>query len=167
MLFTELSEADQAKAIELFQRLEQDNGMDYLHECLTDRLAVVLSQNEMEVENLDTQYSLGYCQGDGFMFSGNVTWKGRVYEVRQSGYYSHNGCKTIDIDWDELPPNSSMETIKLLTVDFDDVYREICDQLEAFGYGVIEEALSEETIRENIIANEYDFEVKDPGVVYL
>lgn len=162
MKFEKLNEEGKAKAIKLCQEIEQDIGEKFLQDSLLKRLAGLLEKNGMTIENQYILYSLSHSHGDGFIFSGDINWKGNLYKVRESGYYyNSSNCKIICM------PGFTDKTVKPLIAKFNKVYVKICKDVEAFGYEHIENALSEDVIRKNIIANELEFEIKKPEVLYL
>lgn len=101
-----------------------------------------------DTDSIDVLYSLGHCQGDGFMFMGTFTYKGKSIVVTHSGGgYYHS--LTARFDSEEL---SDEDVSKFKTG-----YADICKKMEDTGYNEIEHANSEEVFEEVCEANGYTF----------
>lgn len=103
--------------------------------------------------DLDVRYSLSHCQGDGFMFEGDLTWKGKRVNVKHDGnaHYYHEYTASFDFNeedaWTEAEENA-----------FEADYRSICKVMERKGYDHIDYTTSEEYFMGECEANEYTFE---------
>jgi len=154
--YDELSKEAQEKAREWFS-----NGNDYpfLSESMEYTLAELLKACDWQCDDAKIYYSLSWSQGGGAMFEGNVhfTYKKRKYiaTVRQAGYYYHYNSKEFDIVSDDDEQSEVYEGD--LNEYFNNNYVDICKKLAKEGYRYIEDEDSEETIAENIRANEYTF----------
>jgi len=156
--FEELSEEVQAKVLERFRQEEYEtlHGLnDYLEDCLFELLE---NDNIAYEENPKLYYSLSYCQGDGVMFEGTFQWEGFTFVVKHSGHYNHENSKTIDA------MNEEGEDDETKLEEFNEVYVSICKQLEKLGYDYIEDVTSDESVKDMILVNEYEF-LKD-GTVF-
>lgn len=100
-----------------------------------------------DADSINVLYSLGYCQGDGAMFEGKVTWKGHNITIKHAGNYAHYNSKIIDCD------TFQGEECAL----FNAIYVGICRKLEDLGYTEIEYRNSNECVDQEIEANEYTF----------
>lgn len=100
--------------------------------------------------SIDVRYSLGYNQGDGFMFEGIFTWKGKQIIIKHdASRYYHS--KTADFDYDDRELNY----VEL--GQFKTVYESICKEMEQLGYDEIEYQQSEEVFAQECEANDYTF----------
>jgi len=159
----ELPKEAQEKAHEQWIR---NNDYYFLEEYLNERLCELLEAKDIKHENNKTfgvQYSLGYCQGDGAMFTGEFTYKhkGKNYSisVRQSGKYYHYNSKVIVVyseDGDDIEDGSEYWEVEKA---FNDDYMSIAKQLEKDGYSYIEYEDSFESFKESCEANEYTFTI--------
>lgn len=152
--FNELSDEAKEKALEK-QREFEGEDMPFLTEDMQDHLTeVLLPEHKIKYEksNLRIYYSLSYSQGDGAMFEGTFKWRGYDVAVEQSGHYSHYNSKSINIE-----TRHGNDASKKVYEEFNEIYVEICQKLEKYGYDEIEYRLKDETLIETIEANEYEF----------
>lgn len=167
-LFEELDETNQKKSIEMFREIERQD-MCELEGDLQFKLEELLKENGIECEKPEVFYSLSSCQGDGVIFIGTMTWNNAYIEVTHSGRYTHAG--SVDIEFPEfesaVSSGEAETSMRSKVHSFRGIYKEICVSLESFGYECIDNYLSDESIRENIIANAFKFEIKDPDVFYI
>ena len=178
-IFDELSQEAQEKAIEYFRNCKQQDG-DLLM-FFSDN--VVEQLKEKGWNDVKLQYSLSCCQGDGLSFSGklNLRWfleneyshklpKYKInaiceyiYSVHSKGNTGHY-CYASEnhIEYDE----NYQDNIERKNLDklWQDVLSEIkisymalCRKFEKQGYDEIDYQLSDECIKEDIQANEYEF----------
>jgi len=154
-----VNEKGYQKAIESFRN---DNEYYFLSESMEEYLIELLQESKVikydGVSDLKVYYSLSYCQGDGAMFTGLITYnyKGKDYliKIKQSGRYYHSNSKdysTTDTEGEEVDEWQEVEE------SFDTEYKSICEKLEQWGYDYIESEDSEENIVDTIKANEYTF----------
>lgn len=135
----ELSKEAQEKA-----HTEWTKGNDYpfMSDCMNEQLHELLEEKGITDTN-DTSkpgtkptqvfYSLTYCQGDGAMFEGDFIYKGYNVHVKHSGHYYHSNSKDITIT-----DNEGNDIDGQVYEDFDALYKEICDELEEYGYKFME-----------------------------
>lgn len=147
--FEELSTEAKEKAIEYFR---ENEDYPFLKEDLEMQLEDLLKENGIKATEAKLYYSLSNCQGDGLMFEGVFQWKNHQIEAKHSGFYCHSYSKTLEIT-NEEGEEANEKTEK----EFEEIYQSICEELEKNGYSIIENALLDETIKENILANEYKF----------
>ena len=151
--FDELSEEVKNKVIIAMQEGEE---FYFLEDCLKDDLKQELKNNKITpLKEPILNYSLNYCQGDGLKFTGVFKW--RQYQVfindgHLSNLYQHS--YTTDINLETLKGNEVKEKTE---EEFKNLYHSICKDLEKIGYAYIEDALSEDSIKEQIELNEYIF----------
>jgi hypothetical protein len=156
------------KAIEHFR---SNNDYFFLEDCLNERLKEELEAKGLIYEKYPVKeglpcvhYSLGYSQGDGVCFEGVITFpatvSGRksdyIITIKHSGRYAHSNSKdfyTTDTEGEEV------ENWQEIEEQFNVMYKDICTELEAFGYNFIEGEDSEEYIKDNCDANEYHFTI--------
>lgn len=141
--FDELSEDAKQKAIENYREGED---FPFLTDDMLYKLEELLKENKIKYDiTPNVYYSLSYCQGDGAMFEGLVYWKQYQIRIKQSGHYYHYNSKTFDIDLIN-GNNISMKTYEKTEAEFNELYVQICKELEQYGYDQIEYATSDETI---------------------
>lgn len=139
--FDELSKEAKQKAIEQYREGED---FPWLHDDMTMKLEDLLKQHGITYDHTpNVYYSLSYAQGDGAMFEGTVYWKAWRIEVRQNGHYYHHNSKTF---WNAESVKTGKKITDKALKRFNDVYVEICKELERFGYSVMEDAISDENI---------------------
>lgn len=156
--FDELSKEAQEKAHETWKA---GNDYPFMSDCMNEQLHELLEEKGITDTN-DTSkpgtkptqvfYSLAYCQGDGAMFEGDFIYKGYNVHVKHSGHYYHSNSKDITIT-----DNEGNDIDGQVYEDFDALYKEICDELEEYGYKFMEYEDSIEAFQEACEANEYTF----------
>lgn len=155
--FDELSDEAKQTAIERERERVYEFDLDYLSEYLQTELEMMLE--ECGARNLDVRvrYSLGYCQGDGASFTGDFDFKAYHVTVDTNSWgvhYSHN--RSVDVKemnslkTDQDAPDSKWSAMQTMIED-------IGMELEKIGYSYIESITSDESIIDNINANEYEF----------
>lgn len=176
--FKELSKEAKYYAIEKWYENEDYPFLeDYIQEELHQ-----LDEHEI-FEDIKLQYSLSYCQGDGLSFSAHINLKNfldniyskklqqfkkdtiqnyiyKCYSKGNTGHYCYasksdieyyenyqNGIerKYIDILWQDI-----LEEIKKY-------YMNICNNLEKYGYSILEYRMNDEEFSEFCEDNEYKF----------
>ena len=157
--FEELSDDAKEKAIAEQRDGEYEVIDEWLGDELVDKLVTLLAKNKMTrvirggvTETPKVYYSLGYSQGDGAMFEGEVSWRGYTAIITHAGRYYHYNSRDI-----ELVTAFGDEASSKAYDQFDDIYIAICKELERYGYSTIESAISDENIIENIKLGAYEF----------
>ena len=150
--YTELSKESKETALAYFRGT---NDYYFLSEDLNENLQELLKDNGIkEIDKAQVLYSLSYCQGDGCMFEGIFTWKSYTVTINHSGRYYHSNSKNIEIEFSDKPDK---DITKKVYDAFNVIYENICNKLEQNGYAYIEYEDSEESILENMEANDYYF----------
>ena len=142
----ELSPEAQEKAIKEWR---ENDDLPLLEEYMNDRLQAKLEQHKIEGD-AQIRYSLSHCQGDGVSFTGTFEYKGQTYEVKVTDHHYQHAYTCSITDFSETESEA-------LEADFKEVYLEICRQLEKEGYNYIEDMQSDETIKETLLINEYEY----------
>lgn len=150
--FKELDEKAKQKAIEFFREGEDfpmlSEEMQYWLESLLKKYKITYNKLPK------VYYSLGYCQGDGAMFEGEIFWKSYTISVKQSGmYYHYNSKEFIDFRSTKTDKEANDKAYD----DFNRLYVYISKRLAEYGYKIIEETISDESITDMIISNGYEF----------
>ena len=146
--FEELSQEAREKAM---QNWNENEEYEWLSDDMNWKLEELLKKAKIDGK-AKISYSLGYSQGDGAMFEGEFNWKKYRISISQSGHYYHYNSKDITIE-NEEGENFSDEVYEK----FDELYVSICKELEKYGYDVIEQAESEENLKDMFDANDYTF----------
>ncbi len=158
--FNELDEQGKEKAIEEMQnRLHEWIG----EEELTDVITYKLEEEIGDSHELEIQYSLSYCQGDGVALYGRLyreqgpalTWPDRVAYVdlvrNQWGYrYSHSNSFNVEAGDEHDEPVDLSGTV------IEQQLRDLCKDLERAGYKYMEGATSREAAISYIVDNYAD-----------
>ena len=151
--FSELSAKAKEKAMDDHNNSDYTWSMVFMEEEMKDKLADLIEENGMMCENAKLYYSLSYCQGDGCMFEGDVSWKQwNIKITHHSSHYHHHltaGFMAEDDDGNEWDVNDEKE--------FMDIYGKMMGELEQFGYDRMREEESEEAIADCFEVNEYEF----------
>jgi hypothetical protein len=152
--FDELSKEAKQKAINKWRdEVLANEPVPFLEEDLENQLEEELSKNKIkETGKTELGYSLGYSQGDGASFTGNFEWKGYDVKIsRNNSHYFHERSTNIDIskEGEDAKPE--------VYEDFKKKYYDICKKIEKAGYEEIEYRNSDESIAEDLRANDYDF----------
>lgn len=164
--YDELSKEAQEKA---FKQWRENNDYIFLSDDMNERLHELLEENKIKDVNgeYDTVnhvrpkgkakvlYSLTYCQGDGAMFTGSFEWNGYEIIIKQSGHYYHSYSKTIEMTPEGADYNIAEEAEAYK--EFEKIYQSICQQLEEYGYKIIDGEDSNERFVEECEANEWTF----------
>jgi len=177
--FDELSEESQEKAIEKFRDLKnQDYDLLFMfNESVIEQL------NEKGWEDVKLQYSLSCCQGDGFSFSGKLDLKyfleneyskklpkykisaicEYIYSCHSKGntghycYASKDDIEYTENYQDGVARNNLDKLWQSIYEEIQEYYFSLCKKFEKQGYEEIDYQLSDECIKEDIEANEYEF----------
>jgi hypothetical protein len=176
--FEELSTEAQERAVaEYVETAEFDT------ESMTDGMQYELG--EYGLSDMELNYSLSNCQGDGVAFYGDVDIEA---VVRNNGlnekylqlvehasvvivsnssatHYSHAGTMSIFtlLDWQALKTEKEESRFETLLQEFEEeldlLKNDISAKLETFGYAEIEYQQSFEVISEYFVTDEYEFHV--------
>ena len=176
--FEELNKEAQEKAIEKHREFTyQDDAILY---WFPDTCKEYAEENGfLDIKNL--QYSLSYCQGDGLSFECENFDKDTLVEMfckyttkkraliiydylnveikGNNGRYCYASKNQVDmyIDYSQNDTENIDKIVGYVLNDLEDLYIEVCNQLEKDGYSEIEYQLKDETLKENLIINDYDF----------
>ena len=177
--FHELSEQAKENAIKHF-REHREIMLDFFKDDC------VHYANERGFEDIELQYSLGYCQGDGLSFSAHEytmfenlyleeLGKGKEKTAKlladntyfqctgNEGNYCFASSSDIDIWIDNYTSSINTdceninEVVNNVRLKLEQIYCDVCDELETRGYNEIEYQESDECIIEDIQCNEYEF----------
>ena len=150
--YDELNKTAKDKVLSQFRK---DNDYNFLEEDLKESLKELLKENNIkEVKDLSVLYSLSYCQGDGFCFTGSFIWGRYNVVINHVGHYNH--AKSVNISL--YNKGGTYKDAGRPYNTFLGIYERICLTLEKQGYTQIEYENSEATIKENIEVNGYMFE---------
>jgi hypothetical protein len=122
----------------------------FLSEYMHDEASILLSEVGITTDEYEVFCSLAYCQGDGAMVELTGKWGKYEVVVKHNGHYYHERSTSItltDKDGEEVDCTEFEE----------EVYIPMCKKLAKAGYAYIKSENSDETVDENIRANEYDF----------
>ena len=158
--FNELDEEAKEKAIyEMQNRLHEWIGEGELTDVITYKLEEEIGDSH----ELDIQYSLSYCQGDGVALYGRLyreqapalTWPDRVAYVdlvrNQWGYrYSHSNSFNVKASDEHDEPVNLAGTV------IEQQLRDLCKDLERAGYKYMEAYTSRESAISYIADNYAD-----------
>jgi len=179
--FDELSDDAKEKAIEKFreEKYEYLNLNFFYEDC-------VYQLEELGFVNPRVLYSLGHCQGDGLSFSADEYSKLEDLYIEElgkgkektaellaensvfvcggnKGHYCYASTDDIDLYIHNYSSgiNTGCENINEVVENvlhkLEDIYIDLCSQLEKQGYDEIEYQQSDECIIEDIQCNEYEF----------
>ena len=134
------------------------------------------------------QYSLSYCQGDGLSFRAKkynnmvdlfkeVLGPGKDKTAQlladnctqvisgNNGHYQYAHKNQIDLFLENWTSSINVENtdridevVKKVLAKFEDIFMDLCKEMEDNGYKILEGMNSDKEIIETLIANEYDFE---------
>ena len=179
--FDELSDDIKEKVIDNFREDKYKYlDLDFFYEDCVYQL------EELGFVNPKIQYDLGYCQGDGLSFEADKytklkdlylqeLGKGKEYTAQlladnstfictgNKGRYCYASTSDIDLYIENYSStiNTDCENINnvvdIVRGELEDLYVDICSNLEKQGYAEIEHQLSDECIIEDIKCNEYEF----------
>jgi hypothetical protein len=158
--YNELSEDAKERALQDF--IEGD-PVPFLEEEMEEYLHELLKKNKIKYdpEDVSVQYSLGNAQGDGANFVGTVYWKSYKVKITPKGGYCNQHNKSLEITSVKTGYEAGPEKYEYF--DFD-VYMPICEELERYGYEVINNEHSEENFRYICEANDWEF--LEDGTLY-
>ena len=132
--FSELEESTQQKIMDKYY---EDEDYPMLSDGLIESLKKLLKENgiEFDKDDIELQYSLGCCQGDGLCFTGSFNYKGNRFIITHKGNYYHSNSTWIEIENDE---EKEIKNEKELLESFKEIYQNICHRLEKEGYSILE-----------------------------
>lgn len=155
--YSELSEEAKEKARAKWNEsndnpLMQSHMINLLKEKLEERGI------KYDADSVDVRYSLGYSQGDGFMFEGELVWGKYTIYIKHNGnaHYYHSNTANIEMQETENL-GFHMDDEHADVKEFDAIYQAICKEMEQIGYDEIEYEQSEESFIGACEANEYTF----------
>jgi hypothetical protein len=155
--FEELKPEVQEKVINKFRESED---FDFLSEYLNELLVEKLKEHCIEYnDELKLYYSLSNSQGDGCCFDGGFHYMEKnvdrpIYvSIKRMGHYYHS--HSVAMAFYDVDDNTIYDTV--VTMTFEALFESICDELEKAGYEYMEHATSDETIKDNIESNDYEF----------
>jgi len=153
--------------------------MPHLTHDLENRATTLINEHDwikdIDTEDIELSYSLSYSQGDGLSFTGKLIYrhdnglKMQVVLKRTNSHYYHKNtvqAAYADVyDWDDELENMGEEEFKDLRReaeqdakhDVKHLHDKIADELEKYGYDIIEYRESEENIKELAEINEWRF----------
>jgi len=178
-LFNELNEYAKEVAIENF-RNSREIFLDFFNDNAIEQIEELGFYGSVKL-----QYSLSNCQGDGLSFSckgfdesfllpifAEILGKGKEKTVKaimancsfvntgNSGHYCFASKSDIDYYFDSYKSDylNISNMVTKVCEKLEDIYIELCKDLEKQGYVDIDYQYSDEAIIEDIEANEYEFE---------
>lgn len=181
--FEELSKDAQEKAIEKQRQWQYEYGepLMFFNE-ICDEYFTRAGFNGTEIK-----YSLSYCQGDGLSFSADsydnleklyleVLGKGKEKTAKllaenttiilkgNTGRYCYALENQVDLYFEEYTSGinclniDNIENVQGQVLNkLETIYMDLCTTLEEIGYKEIEYRQSDESLKEDIISNEYEF----------
>ena len=177
--FDELNENAKQNAIENYRNNNDDVFLDFFKDDAKEQI-----ENAGFKGNVSLSYSLSYCQGDGLSFSCDSfdklndlfievlgTEKQKTIDCiinncsfenkGNNGRYSYSSKKDICFELESFGTNYDKTNIENIVSQVEtkiqDLYMDLCKDLEKQGYLEIEYQNSDEYITENLISNEYEF----------
>jgi len=155
--FDELSEEAQAVAIENKRQYEYEYGYEWLEDDMTYYLGELLAENNITDKGVTARYSLGYSQGDGASFVGDIEYKGyraTIATNQWGSHYSHS--KTVDVkEMNSLKTDKDAPDKKW--AELQNLVEAIGNDLEKYGYDCIETNQSDENIIELLSNNDQEY----------
>lgn len=151
----ELSEEARAKAIEDRRQHEWEWGMEWLEDDVRYKLEELFEEHGITDVDTTLHYSLGYSQGDGASFTGDIEWKAWRASITKNHWGTHyQHWNSVHID--EM---TSLKTDKDAPEDTQDkllaIVHDIGKELERYGYDCIETYTSDENIKELLQDDEF------------
>lgn len=150
-----------------YSKWKEENEYMFMEDCMNERLHEILGEKGITDMNdtskagtkpTQVMYSLGHSQGDGCMFEGDYLFVHKdikyVITVKHQGNYYHSNSKSFITHDEEGEEVDEWEEVEKA---FDVEYKDICKQLEQYGYNFMEHEDSEESFIESCEANEYTF----------
>ena len=173
----ELSNESKQYAIEQYQKTNDYVDLYFFKEDVTEQL------KELGWNNIELQYSLGYCQGDGLSFSGklDLEWflknkyskklsKYKIWAISEyvysifsegnKGHYSYSSKDQIEFDYNYQDNKQRKNIDKLwqdVLIEIKNDYVRTCREFEKRGYDEIEYQNSDEYIIDYFESNDIKF----------
>lgn len=151
--FNELKPEIQKKIIDkhrqentFFDEMIFREHMNYMWEELLRLYKIEPKRNEK------LYYNLNHCQGDGVCFVGGFQWNDYYVKITHQGHYYHE--KSVDFQIEDNEGNDVQEDVYS---EFQNLFENICGELEDKGYSYLDETETEEYIKQNIEINEYEY----------
>lgn len=153
--YSELSDKAKERALRDWNENNDDPLMQsHMINLLKEKLEE--AHIKYDTDSIDVRYSLSYSQGDGFMFVGNITYKGTEIRIVQSDtHYQHSHTASFIYPENEDGKILASESKQMA---FEKKYHALCKEMEQIGYDHIEYVQSEEAFSEVCEANNYTFE---------
>jgi hypothetical protein len=175
--FNELSKEVQSKVIEKQRRGMYEDGepLLFFSEYCQEKAY------QKGFKNIDLQYSLSNCQGDGLSFSAEIDKekfikeclpdiKTSVYDILcnyvnfeckgNTGRYCYASKKDIEVSTDFYKNTPNLDkVIDILYNHIANTYMTLCAQLEKYGYDELDYYYSDENVIETILANDYQYTI--------
>lgn len=154
--YSELSKEAQKKALSEWNEYNDD---PYMQSSMINILKERLDERGIKynADSIDVRYSLSNCQGDGFMFIGELYWKQyTIYIKHNNGRYFHSNSAIIEMQ-ETHNLGFHMDDDHVDVKVFERIYQAICKAMEDIGHKDIEYQTSEECFMEECEANEYTF----------
>jgi hypothetical protein len=148
--FSELSESVKNKVIENYYKNE---NYSLLEDSLNESCMALLEENNCEFNDIRVLYSLGYGEGSGLCFTGEITKYG--VKLTLSHNYRYHFASSVDMEFKaekeeaEVSPEKE-EALKK-------IYFDICSKLEKEGYETLEYRMSHEEFSQLSDENLYEY----------
>lgn len=179
--FEELSKEAKEVAIESYRQRQYESGdsVPFFADNCKERA------EELGFIEPEFTYSLSWSQGDGLSFSAEryekleelfievlgesksktaklIAEQCDVKVQMNSGYYCYAAKSDIDLYFDFMSPlgidhDNIDEIVTKVREKLEDIYMDLCRQLEKDGYAELEYEASDEAITETILCNEYEY----------
>jgi len=176
--FEELSEAAKISAIETERNSEYNVHLDFFNDDAKEQIYAAGFKG-----NVSLSYSLSYCQGDGLSFNCDyfdklndlfieILGEGKQKTIdciinncafvlkNNNNHYCYASKSDLDFYLDNYYVKNQTNidlVIEKVREKLEDLYIDLCKDLENQGYKEIEYQQSDECIIENLISNDYDF----------
>lgn len=175
--FEELSAEAQKNAIALLQEQERENSI--ISEIIQEDFVCQLQEYGYPTDSIC--FSLGYCQGDGVAFYGQIReWEKilpRLYSAEEvekymrlieeldlvvtitekATFYQNAYSMHVIADYARDEGVIMLDLAEGLRDRIQQDVREVSRELEKMGYAEIEHSMSEQAMKENIEANDWRF----------
>lgn len=152
--FDELTKEAQEKAINNYREYQD---FPWLETDMNNRLEELLLENKITSIDVRVRYSFGYSQGDGASFIGDIEWgayRATITTNSLGSHYTHS--KTVYVEkLNSLKTGRDAPAKKW--AELQAIVKKIGDELEVFGYDIIESESSDEAISEVLRDSENEF----------
>lgn len=176
--FEELEKSVQEYVIEKWY---ENEDYPFLNENLIEDL--LSNDDNIFKEGFTLNYSLSCCQGDGLCIKGDIDidkvmskvnkdlqekFKDKIYRIYSTGndgHYSYAHKNQIefelDVPFDSITEIDDSDYYKLFESEIlptiQDIYMDLCRQLEKIGYDIIEYRMDIDEFTEHANANDYEY----------